>query len=55
MPYVDLTPKLGRVEFTRKVSAVYHSRPPFVRLLEATMPGRAPSRRHTTGRATRSS
>jgi PrcB C-terminal len=42
VPYVDLTAKLGQVEFTRKVSAVYHSRPPFVRLLEATMPGRAP-------------
>lgn len=38
----DLTPKLGPVEFTRKVTAVYHSRAPFVRLLEATMPGRAP-------------
>ena len=38
----DLTPTLGRVEFTRKVTAVYHSRGPFVRLLEATMPGRAP-------------
>ncbi len=38
----DLTPKLGRVEFTRKVTAVYHSRPPLERLLEATMPGRAP-------------
>ena len=38
----DLNAQLGRVEFTRKVSAVYHSRPPFVRLLEATMPGRAP-------------
>jgi hypothetical protein len=42
VPYVDLTAKLGRVEFTRKVTAVYHSRAPFVRLLEATMPGRAP-------------
>jgi PrcB C-terminal len=38
----DLNPRLGRVEFTRKVTAVYHSRPPFERLLEATMPGRAP-------------
>jgi hypothetical protein len=38
----DLNPGLGRVEFTRKVSAVYHSRPPLTRLLEATMPGRAP-------------
>ena len=41
--YRDLTPQLGRVEFTRKVTAVYHSRAPFVRLLEATMPGRAPT------------
>jgi hypothetical protein len=39
----DLTAQLGRVEFTRKVTAVYHSRAPFVRLLEATMPGRAPA------------
>jgi PrcB C-terminal len=38
----DLTPRLGRVEFTRKVTAVYHSRAPFARLLEATMPGRTP-------------
>jgi hypothetical protein len=38
----DLNPQLGRVEFTRKVTGVYHSRPPFERLLEATMPGRAP-------------
>jgi hypothetical protein len=38
----DLTPRLGRVEFTRKVTAVYHSRAAFRRLLEATMPGRAP-------------
>src|SRR5439155_21896503 len=30
------------IDFTRKVTAVYHSREPFVRLLEATMPGRAP-------------
>ena len=38
----DLNAGLGRVEFTRKVTAVYHSRAPFARLLEATMPGRAP-------------
>jgi hypothetical protein len=38
----DLTPQLGTVEFTRKVTAVYHSRGPFARLLAATMPGRAP-------------
>ena len=38
----DLTPQLGKVEFTRKVTAVYRSRAAFVRLLEATMPGRAP-------------
>jgi hypothetical protein len=37
----DLTPRL-HLEFTRKVTAVYHSRAPFERLLEATMPGRAP-------------
>jgi hypothetical protein len=38
----DLNRGLGRVEFTRKVTAVYHSRAPFARLLEATIPGRAP-------------
>ena len=38
----DLNAKLGRVEFTRKVTAVYRSRAPFAHLLEATMPGRAP-------------
>jgi protease stability complex PrcB-like protein len=38
----DLSPQLGDVEFTRKVTAVYHSRRPFDRLLAATMPGRAP-------------
>jgi hypothetical protein len=38
----DLNAQLGRVEFTRKVSAVYRSRAPFAHLLEATMPGRAP-------------
>ena len=38
----DLNAQLGRVEFTRKVTGVYHSRPPFQRLLESTMPGRAP-------------
>ena len=38
----ELNARLGRVEFTRKVTAVYSSRPPFARLLEATMPGRAP-------------
>jgi hypothetical protein len=40
--WVDLTPKLGTVEFTRRVIGVYHSRGAFERLLEATMPGRAP-------------
>jgi hypothetical protein len=39
----DLNAELGRVEFTRKVTAVYHSPRPFRRLLEATMPGRAPT------------
>jgi hypothetical protein len=38
----DLNSRLGRVEFTRKVTGVYHSRAPFAHLLEATMPGRAP-------------
>jgi hypothetical protein len=38
----DLTPRLGKVEFTRKVTAVYRSRAAFENLLEATMPGRAP-------------
>ena len=39
----DLNAQLGRVEFTRKVTAVYRSPRPFRRLLEATMPGRAPA------------
>lgn len=39
----DLTGQLGRVEFTRRVTGVYHSRSSFTRLLEATMPGRAPA------------
>jgi hypothetical protein len=38
----DLNQRLGRVEFTRKVTGVYHSRVPLAHLLEATMPGRAP-------------
>jgi len=38
----DLNRQLGRIEFTRKVTAVYKSPAPFARLLEATMPGRAP-------------
>jgi PrcB C-terminal len=38
----DLNTQLGRVEFTRKVTAVYRSPAPLERLLEATMPGRAP-------------
>jgi protease stability complex PrcB-like protein len=38
----DLTPQLGRVEFTRKVTGVYRSRQRLATLLEATMPGRAP-------------
>ena len=40
--YTDLTPRLGQIEFGRKVTAVYHSKPAFRRLLEATMPGRVP-------------
>ena len=42
LAYRDLTRQLGRVEFTRKVTGVYHSRGAFQRLLDATMPGRAP-------------
>ncbi len=42
LAYRDLTRKLGRVEFTRKVTGVYHSRAALQRLLDATMPGRAP-------------
>jgi hypothetical protein len=38
----DLTPRLGQVEFTRKVTGVYRSPESLRRLLEATMPGRAP-------------
>jgi PrcB C-terminal len=38
----DLTPQLGRVEFTRKVTVVYGSPAALERLLDATMPGRAP-------------
>lgn len=43
LAYRDLTRQIGRVEFTRKVTGVYHSRGSFQRLLEATMPGRAPT------------
>jgi len=39
----DVTSRFGRVEFTRRVQAVYHSRASFNRLLEATMPCRAPA------------
>jgi hypothetical protein len=39
----DVTGRFGKVEFTRRVTAVYHSRASFARLLEATMPGRAPA------------
>jgi hypothetical protein len=35
--------RLGRVEFTRKVTGVYRSRQSLERLLTATMPGRAPT------------
>ncbi|HSC51953.1 MAG TPA: protease complex subunit PrcB family protein [Gaiellaceae bacterium] len=41
-PYRDVTQQLGRVEFTRKVRGVYHSRAALQGLLDATMPGRAP-------------
>jgi hypothetical protein len=40
--WVDVTHKMGTVEFTRRVQGVYHSRAAFERLLDATMPGRAP-------------
>src|SRR5947207_5041982 len=40
--WTDLTPKLGTIEFTRRVTGVYHSRAAFLRLLDATMPGRVP-------------
>jgi hypothetical protein len=40
--WVDLTHRIGTIEFTRRVQGVYHSRAAFERLLEATMPGRAP-------------
>jgi len=39
----DVTSRFGRVEFTRRVQAVYHSRASFRRLLKATMIGRAPA------------
>jgi hypothetical protein len=42
LAWQDLNGQLGRVEFTRKVSAVYRSRAPFAHLLAATMPGRGP-------------
>src|SRR4029079_13527661 len=38
----DVTRKMGTVEFTRRALGVYHSRGSFTRLLDATMPGRAP-------------
>jgi len=40
--WADLTSRMGTVEFTRRVIGVYHSHGAFERLLEATMPGRAP-------------
>ena len=40
--WTDVTHKMGPIEFTRRVQGVYHSRAAFERLLEATMPGRAP-------------
>jgi hypothetical protein len=40
--WVDVTHRTGTIEFTRRVQGVYHSRAAFERLLEATMPGRAP-------------
>jgi hypothetical protein len=41
--WIDVTHKMGTIEFTRRVQGVYHSRAAFERLLEATMPGRAPN------------
>jgi hypothetical protein len=38
----DLTPELGPVEFTRKVTGTYRSPERLRTLLEATMPGRTP-------------
>jgi hypothetical protein len=40
--WVDVMHKMGTIEFTWRVQGVYHSRAAFERLLEATMPGRAP-------------
>ena len=40
--WTDLTHRMGTIEFTRRVQGVYHSRGAFMRLLEATMPGRVP-------------
>ena len=40
--WADLTHRIGTIEFTRRVQGVYHSRASFERLVEATMPGRAP-------------
>ena len=40
--WVDLTHRIGTIEFTRRVQGVYHSRAAFERLLGATMPGRVP-------------
>jgi hypothetical protein len=34
---------MGTIEFTRRTMGVYHSRGSFTRLLDATMPGRAPA------------
>jgi hypothetical protein len=42
LAYRDLTRRIGRVEFTRRVTGVYHSRGALQRLLDSTMPGRAP-------------
>ena len=42
-PYRDVTRQVGRVEFTRRVTGVYHSRAALQGLLDATMPGRAPT------------
>ena len=42
MAWRDVTHDMGTIEFTRKKLGVYHSRGSFMRLIDATMPGRAP-------------
>ena len=42
MAWTDVTHRTRPIEFTRRLQGVYHSRGAFERLLDATMPGRAP-------------